>query len=78
MKLYCTIDINVTPEKVWYWLGDPEKMENHTHLTVIADVRFKSFMRLLSLLFWPAFKKQVLRQFKQELERLKELCEQGT
>ena len=148
MKHSCAIDINVTPEKVWYWLGDPEKakvwqtsvarteivhqtpdwigttfretvegdaqgvkiegvvtdyrenqaltmhlsskfhtvdvawrlegIKNHTHLTVKADIRFKSFMRLLSLLFWPAFKKQLTGQFQKELGRLRELCEQGT
>jgi len=25
MKFTYTMDINCTPEKVWYWLGDPER-----------------------------------------------------
>ncbi len=25
MKLTFTMDINCTPEKVWYWLGEPER-----------------------------------------------------
>ena len=148
MKLSHVIEINCTPEKVWYWLGDPERAmvwqtnvskteilqktpnwigttfretieeggsgmemegvvtdyrENqalamhmsgkynvvdvawhieergkHTRLTVKADIRFRSFVRLMSILFWPAFKKNALRQLQEEFEKLKDLCEQGT
>jgi len=52
-----------------------EKMGEYTHLTIKADIRFKSFVRLMSILFWPAFKKNALRQLQKEFDRLKELCE---
>jgi hypothetical protein len=148
MKLSYTIDIDCTPEQVWYWLGTPERamvwqtnvskteilqetpnwigttfretieengrgtemqgivtdyrenqslamhlsgkynvvdvewhlkeIEKRARLTVKADIRFKSFVRLMSILFWPAFKKNALRQLQEECARLKELCEQDT
>lgn len=55
-----------------------EEIKKHTRLDMSADIRFKSFLKLLSLLLWPAFKKNALAQSRKELERLKELCEQDT
>ena len=52
-----------------------EERGEHSCLTVKADIRFKSFVRLMSILFWPAFKKKALRQLQEEFTRLKELCE---
>ncbi len=145
MKLKYTMEINSTPEEVWYWLGTPERamvwqtnvskteilqktpdwigttfsetieengriaemqgivtdyranhslamhlsgkyntvdvewhieeMGEHTRLTMKADIRFKSLVRLMSILFWPVFKKNALRQLQEEFARLKELCE---
>jgi hypothetical protein len=145
MKLTYTIDINSTPEKVWYWLGTPERamvwqtsvskaeilqetpnmigttfretieengrgvemhgvvtdyrenqvlamhsegkynvvdvewrldeMGERTRLTLNSNIRFKSFIRVLSILMRPVFKKKILGQLQGELARLKELCE---
>ena len=145
MKLTYTMEIESTREKVWYWLGTPERAmvwqtnvskteilqktpdwigttfretieengrstemqgtvtdykenqslamhmsskynmvdvewcleetKNGTRLAVKADLRFKSFLRLVSILFRPAFKKNALRQLQEEFARLKELCE---
>ncbi len=47
-----------------------------TRLTMRADVRFKSFLRVANLIFRPAFKKKLLAQFNEEYARLKGLCEQ--
>ena len=146
MKFTYTMDINCTPEKVWYWLGDPERakvwqtnvskteilektpnwigttfretieedgkgvemqgvvtdyrenqslamhmsgkfnvvdikwliseMGNYTRLTMNSNIQFKSFMRLFSVILWPAFKRNVQKQLDIEYAKLKELCEQ--
>ena len=145
MKLTYSIDINCTPEKVWYWLGTPERAmvwqtnvskteiiketpnwigttfretieengsgtemegvvtdyrENqalamhlsgkynvvdvewsieekgeHTRLTVYSNIRFRSFIKILSILIRPVFKKKITEQLQEEFARLKELCE---
>ncbi len=48
-----------------------------TRLSLSSDIRFKSFLRLASLVFWPAFKKKLLAQLGEECARLNGLCEQG-
>jgi hypothetical protein len=148
MKLTYTIDINSRPDKVFYWLGTPEKamtwmtnvsntellketpdmigttfketieengrstemygmvtqyrknrllafhlsgkynivdieyqlkeIEHTTRITVVSDIRFRSFMKLLSIVMWPVFKKKTLDQLHEEFVRLKETCEQET
>ena len=145
MKLSYTIDINCTPERVWYWLGTPERAtvwqtnitkteilqetpnmigttfretieENgkgvemqgivtdyranqslamhlsgkynvvdvewhieeigeHTRLTQYSNIRFRSFIKVLSIFMRPVFKKKIIRQLQGEFTRLKELCE---
>ena len=55
-----------------------EEMGESTHLTIHADVRFRSFVRVLSILMRPAFQKKLTEQLQGEFARLKELCEQGT
>ena len=145
MKISYTIDIDTTPDKVFYWLNDPERamawmssvskteivhettdmvgttfreiveengrwtelegvvtdyrpnqliafhlsgkfnivdveyhlegMENRTRLTQQAHIRFKSFMKVVSLLTGPLFKKKIMAQSRQEFAKLKELCE---
>ena len=145
MKVQNSIDLDCTPEKIWYWLGTPERavkwqtnvrkteyiektpdmvgttfrekieeggkgvemqgvvtdyVENRllgmhvsgkynvvdvkwrieetgkkARLTVDSDVRFKGFLWVLSLVLRPMFKKSLLGQMEQDLERLKELCE---
>ena len=145
MKISYSIDIDVTPEKVWYWLGDPERakvwqtsvsktetlqetpdivgttfretieengrgvemhgvitgyrenqllavhlsgqynvvdvewrldeIEERTRVTVNARVRFKSFIRILSIIMRPVFKKKIIEQLQGEFVRLKEICE---
>lgn len=147
MKISCTIDINSTPEQVWYWIGTPERamvwqtgvskteivqetpdvigttfretveengrgvemhgvvtdykenkllamhmdskyhsvdvehcleeIENRTRLTRNATIRFKSFMKVFSILIGPAFKKKIVDQSQKEFAKLKELCERG-
>lgn len=49
-----------------------------TRLTQTADVRFKSFLWLLSILMRPIFKKKLAQQVNREFAKLKELCESGT
>ena len=145
MKIKHAIDIKSSPEKVWYWLGNPERakvwqtnvskteiikqtpdmigttfretieekgsgteregividyrenqalamhlsgkynvvdvkwlieeMGEHTRLTVDSDIRFKSFIKVLSVLIGPVFKKNAIKQLHLELVKLKELCE---
>ena len=147
MKLKYEIDIESEPEKVWYWLGDPERarvwqtnvtkteilektpdwigttfretieenggstelegmvtgykenqllamhasgkynvvdiewqlseIEENARLILNANIRFKSFLRVLSIIFWPSFKKNIQKQLDTEYAKLKELCEQG-
>ena len=147
MKISTTIDIDSTPEEVFYWLGNPERamawmsnvsetellhetadmvgttfretveengqstelhgvvtayrpslriafhlsgkfnvvdveyrleeMENRTRLTYRADVRFRSFTRILSVFFGPRFEKKIRAQLQEEFAKLKELCEGG-
>ena len=147
MKFTYTMDINCTPEKVWYWLGTPERakvwqtnvskteilektpnwigttfretieeggkgvemqgevtdyrenqslamhmsgkynivdvkwcieeMVNYTRLTMNSNIQFKSFLRLLSIFLWPAFKRNIQRQLDREYAQLKELCEEN-
>ena len=139
------MDINCTPEKVWYWLGTPERamawqtniskteilqetpnmigttfretieenghgvemqgvvtdyrenqllamhlsgkynvvdvewrieeMGEHTRLTLHSNIRFRSFLRVSSILIRPVFQKNITEQLKGEFARLKELCE---
>lgn len=54
-----------------------EETENRTRLTWNADIRFKSFVRVLSLFMGPTFKKKIMDQMKTEFATLKELCERG-
>lgn len=145
MKLQYAVDLKTTPEKVWYWLSNPEKAmmwqtnvtkgdilkqtpnmigttfretieedgrstemegvitdyrENevlamhlsgkynvvdvewcieargeNTRLVAYFDTRFRSFIRILSTLFRPVFKKKILEQLQVEFAKLKELCE---
>jgi len=145
MKLSYTIDINSTLEKVWYWLGTPERamvwqtgvskteilqqtpnmigttfretieengrgvemqgvvtdyrenqliamhlsskfhvvdvewrleeIEERTRLTLSSNIHFKSFIRVLSILMRPVFKKKIIAQVRGEFAKLKELCE---
>jgi len=147
MKISTTIDIDSTPEEVFYWLGNPERamvwmssvsktellhetadmvgttfretveengqstelngvvtayrpnqmiafhlsgefnvvdveyrleeIETRTRLTQTAHIRFRSFMRILSILVGPMFKKKIRAQSQEEFARLKELCERG-
>ncbi|UCE97182.1 MAG: SRPBCC family protein [Dehalococcoidia bacterium] len=147
MKFVYTMDINCTREKVWYWLGTPERvvmwqtniskteileqtsnwigttfretieengkgvemqgiitdyqenrslamhmlskynvvevkwqikpMGGYTRLNLRSNIRFKSFLKILSIIFWPTFKRQIQRQLDREYAKLKELCEQN-
>lgn len=146
MKISQVIEINSTPEEVFYWLGDPqrammwmtsvskaeilqqtpemtgttfreaveedgrgtelqgiitdwkpneriafhlsgqynvvdveyrlEEIENGTRLTQNANVRFRSFMKVLSIVMGRAIKRQAMEQSQQEFARLKEFCEE--
>jgi len=44
-------------------------------LTQTAEIRFKSFMTILSILLHPILKKKIIRQSMREFKKLKELCE---
>jgi len=148
MKITYEIEIKTTPEKVWYWLGTPERAmvwqtnvskteilqgtpnwigttfretieengsgtdmegvvtdyrENqalamhlsgkynvvdvewcieqrgeHTYLTVYSNIRFRSFIKILSIIIRPIFKKRITKQLQVECAKLKELCGQDT
>ncbi|MFC2016185.1 SRPBCC family protein [Chloroflexota bacterium] len=145
IKLTYTMEIKTTPEKVWYWLGTPERAmvwqtnvskteilqetpdmigttfretieengssvemqgvvtdyrENqslamhlsgkynvvdvewriedkgeYTRLTMYSNIRFRSFIKILSILMRPIFKRNIAEQLQGEFARLKELCE---
>ncbi|MFC1894206.1 SRPBCC family protein [Chloroflexota bacterium] len=145
MKITYAMEIKTTPEKVWYWLGTPEramvwqtnvskteiikatpnwigttfretieengsgtemegvvtdyrenqalamhlsgkynvvdvewsieKKGEHTRLTVYSNIRFRSFIKILSILMRPVFKKKIIGQLQVEFAKLKELCE---
>jgi hypothetical protein len=145
MKFSYVVEIKSRPEKVWYWLGTPERakvwqtniskteilqqtpnwvgttfretieengqrtemvgvvtdyIENralamhlsgkynvvdvewrieedgeNTRLTVNSNICFKSFIRILSFIMRPVFKRNITKQMEVEFARLKELCE---
>ena len=52
-----------------------EEMGEYTRLTLYSDIRFKSFVKILSLFMRPFFKKRITEQLRGEFARLKELCE---
>lgn len=52
-----------------------EEVNGTTHLEQRANVRFKGIARVMSLLMWPVFKKNVTTQMRKEFTKLKELCE---
>lgn len=54
-----------------------EKRGQQTRVSQIAEVRFRSFMRILSIFLGPAFKKQITAQSQTEFARLKALCEKS-
>jgi uncharacterized protein YndB with AHSA1/START domain len=54
-----------------------ETIEGGTRLTQTADVRFKSFLWLMSIVMGPMFKKKLVEQVRREFANLKELCERG-
>ena len=146
MKFTYTMEINCRPEKVWYWLGTPERamvwqtnvskteilektpnwigttfretieengsstemqgivtdyrenqslamhmsgkynvvdvewlieeMGKYTRLTMNSNIQFKSFLRFISIILWPNFKRNIQKQLDREYAKLKELCEQ--
>lgn len=54
-----------------------EAIEAGTRLTQAAEVRFKSFLWLVSIVMGPLFRKKLLEQVRREFATLKELCERG-
>ena len=52
-----------------------EEMGEHTRLTLYSNIRFRSFIKILSILMRPVFKKKITEQLQGEFARLKELCE---
>jgi len=48
-----------------------------TRVTQTADIRFKGLLKVSSLLFGRAIKRNILRQSNEELAALKRLCEQN-
>ena len=53
-----------------------EEMGKYTRLTVNLNIKFKSFLRFLSIILWPAFKRNIRGQLGREYTKLKELCEE--
>lgn len=54
-----------------------EKIGERTRVTQNAEVRFRSFMKILSVFLGPAFKKGITAQSQEDFARLKELCEKS-
>ena len=52
-----------------------EEIGERTRLTLNSNIRFKSFIRVLSILMRPIFKKKIVAQLQGEFAKLKELCE---
>ena len=52
-----------------------EEIEGRTRLTISSNIRFRSFLKILSIILCPAFKKKLMGQLNREYARLKELCE---
>jgi carbon monoxide dehydrogenase subunit G len=52
-----------------------EKIGERTRVTQNAEVRFRSFMRILSIFLGPAFKRDITTQSQKEFAQLKLLCE---
>jgi len=52
-----------------------EEIQSGTRLVFNADIRFKSFLGIISLLLRPVFIKKISAQLEGELARLKDLCE---
>ena len=55
-----------------------EEIGGRTRLTMISNIRLRSFLRVFSIILWPAFKKKLLGQLNREYASLKELCERDT
>ncbi len=55
-----------------------EESGGTTRLTQIANIHFKSILRILSVIMWPLLKKKIIDQSQKEFTKLKELCEQET
>ena len=52
-----------------------ERIGERTRLTQTADVRFRSFMKIMSIFFGRKFKKEISAQSQAEFAKLKALCE---
>ncbi len=52
-------------------------VENYTCLTINSTIKFKSFLRIASIILRPVIRKKLLAQLHKEYARLKELCEYG-
>ena len=52
-----------------------EEMGERTRLTIHANIRFRSFVRVLNIFMRPAFQKKAMEQLQREFATLKELCE---
>jgi carbon monoxide dehydrogenase subunit G len=55
-----------------------QEKEQGTVVSQVAEVRFKGLMRVMSVLFGPAFKKKIMAQAQKEFATLKELCERDS
>ena len=54
-----------------------ERIGERTRVIQNAQVRFRSFMKILSIFLGPAFKKEITAQSRKEFARLKALCEKS-
>ena len=54
-----------------------EKVGGLTRLTIHSDIRFKSVVRVMSVLMRPVFRKKIMAELKEQFARLRELCEEG-
>lgn len=54
-----------------------ENIGDRTRLTQSAEVRFRGFVGVISFFLRPMFKGKIMAQSRQELARLKEICEKS-
>jgi len=52
-----------------------ERAGEGTRLTADFNIRFKGFLKVISFVMRPVFKKNLLKQVNGEFARLRELCE---
>jgi len=54
-----------------------EKIDERTHVTQTADIRWRGFMKVVSIFLGGRIRKEIMAQSQSEFKKLKALCELG-